>query len=271
MTPPSLPFMAITFLYYRDLTRAEAYYRDVLGLPLVIDQGFAKIFRLADGAHVGLVDEARGMNNWQEAKCVQLCLRVPDVEAWYAWAEEAGLDPIKINVVVQHGVNDHTVMDLLEHFRGSGHIVRLIEFMDVGNRNGWRLDQVMPARQLLEEVQRRWPLRRVDQSYPGEVARRYKYVDGQGEIGFISSVTEPFCGDCSRARLSADGMLYTCLFANRGTDLRESLRDGADDEELSDILSQIWLQRADRYSELRRPEMAEAHILRKVEMYRIGG
>ena len=106
---------------------------------------------------------------------------------------------------------------------------------------------------------------------PGEVARRYEYVDGAGEIGFISSVTEPFCGDCSRARLSADGMLYTCLFANRGTDLRESLRDGADDEELSDILSQIWLQRADRYSELRRPEMAEAHILRKVEMYRIGG
>jgi cyclic pyranopterin phosphate synthase len=162
-------------------------------------------------------------------------------------------------------------MGLLEHFRGSGHIVRLIEFMDVGNRNGWRLDQVVPSRQLLAEVQRRWPLRRVDQSYPGEVARRYQYVDGQGEIGFISSVTEPFCGDCSRARLSADGMLYTCLFANRGTDLRESLREGADDGELSDILSQIWLQRADRYSELRRPEMAEAHVLRKVEMYRIGG
>jgi cyclic pyranopterin phosphate synthase len=188
-----------------------------------------------------------------------------------AAAEEAGLDPIKINVVVQRGVNDHTIMDLLEHFRGSGHIVRLIEFMDVGNRNGWRLDQVVPSRHLLAAVQRRWPLRRVDQSYPGEVARRYKYMDGQGEIGFISSVTEPFCGDCSRARLSADGMLYTCLFANRGTDLRETLRDGVDGDELGDILSQIWLQRADRYSELRRPEMAEAHVLRKVEMYRIGG
>jgi cyclic pyranopterin phosphate synthase len=111
----------------------------------------------------------------------------------------------------------------------------------------------------------------MDQSYPGEVARRYGYMDGQGEIGFISSVTEPFCGACSRARLSADGMLYTCLFANQGTDLRESLRNDADDEELTDILSQIWLQRADRYSELRRPEMAEAHVLRKVEMYRIGG
>jgi cyclic pyranopterin phosphate synthase len=171
-------------------------------------------------------------------------------------AQEAGLTPIKINVVVQRGVNDHTVLDLLEHFRGSGHIVRLIEFMDVGNRNGWRLDQVVPSQQLLELVQTRW---------------HYEYMDGQGEIGFISSVTEPFCGACSRARLSADGMLYTCLFANQGTDLRESLRNNADDEELTDILSQIWLQRADRYSELRRPEMAEAHVLRKVEMYRIGG
>lgn len=188
-----------------------------------------------------------------------------------AAAQRAGLSPIKINVVVQHGVNDHTVLDLLDHFRGTGHIVRLIEFMDVGNRNGWQLDQVVPSRQLLEQVRAKWPLRRVDQTYPGEVASRYEYVDGQGEIGFISSVTEPFCGACSRARLSADGMLYTCLFANQGTDLRESLRNNADDEELADILSQIWLQRADRYSELRRPEMAEAHVLRKVEMYRIGG
>jgi len=188
-----------------------------------------------------------------------------------AAAQRAGLSPIKINVVVQRGVNDHTVIDLLDHFRGTGHIVRLIEFMDVGNRNGWRLDQVVPSRHLLEQVQQQWPLRRVDQSYPGEVARRYEYVDGQGEVGFISSVTEPFCGSCSRARLSADGMLYTCLFANQGTDLRESLRNNADDEELKDILSQIWLQRADRYSELRRPELAEAHVLRKVEMYRIGG
>ena len=186
-------------------------------------------------------------------------------------AQEAGLAPIKINVVVQRGVNDHTVLDLLEYFRGSQHVVRLIEFMDVGNRNGWRLHQVVPSAQLLEQVQRRWPVRRIDQNYPGEVARRYEYVDGQGELGFISSVTEPFCGACSRARLSADGMLYTCLFANQGTDLRESLRNNADDEELKDILSQIWLQRADRYSELRRPELAEAHVLRKVEMYRIGG
>ncbi|MGB5511559.1 MAG: GTP 3',8-cyclase MoaA [Woeseiaceae bacterium] len=186
-------------------------------------------------------------------------------------AAEAGLTPLKINVVVQRGVNDHTIIDLLEHFRGSGHIVRLIEFMDVGNRNGWKMEQVVPSRDLLAQVQRRWPLRRIDENYPGEVARRYEYVDGQGEIGFISSVTAPFCGNCSRARLSADGVLYTCLFATHGTDLRESLRNQADEEELTDILSRIWLQRADRYSELRSPARAEAHMQRKVEMYRIGG
>ena len=186
-------------------------------------------------------------------------------------AELAGLSPIKINVVVQRGVNDHTVLELLGHFRGSGHIVRLIEFMDVGNRNGWRVDQVVPSKELLAAVQSRWPVRAVGRNYPGEVARRYEYVDGAGEIGFISSVTEPFCGSCSRARLSADGVLYTCLFATQGTDLREPLRNGAHDDELADILSRIWLQRADRYSELRRPDVAEAHAQSKVEMYRIGG
>ena len=163
------------------------------------------------------------------------------------------------------------MLDLLEHFRGTGHIVRLIEFMDVGNRNGWRMDQVVPSRDLLAWVKERWSVRPIGQNYPGEVARRYEYLDGQGEIGFISSVTEPFCGSCSRARLSADGTLYTCLFATHGTDLREPLRTGADDEEIGDILSKIWLQRADRYSELRRPEVAETHHLSKVEMYRIGG
>ena len=188
-----------------------------------------------------------------------------------AAAECAGLSPIKINVVVQRGVNDHTVLDLLQHFRGTPHIVRLIEFMDVGNRNGWRLEQVVPSAELKQRIEARWPLRAVGRNYPGEVARRYQYVDGQGEIGFISSVTRPFCGSCSRARLSADGVLYTCLFATHGTDLREPLRNGADDEELAVILSRIWLQRADRYSELRRADVAEMHHFSKVEMYRIGG
>lgn len=193
------------------------------------------------------------------------------VLAGIAAAEKAGINPIKINVVVQRGVNDHTVLDLLEHFRGSGHIVRLIEYMDVGNRNGWKMDQVVPSLELLQTVAERWPVSAVGRNYPGEVARRYQYDDGAGEIGFISSVTKPFCGSCSRARLSADGVLYTCLFATQGTDLREPLRNSADDSELADILSRIWLQRADRYSELRKPDVAEAHPLSKVEMYRIGG
>ncbi len=193
------------------------------------------------------------------------------VLAGIAAAEDAGMSPIKINCVVQRGVNEHTVLELVQHFRGTGHIVRLIEFMDVGNRNHWSMDQVVPSRELLKEIESRWPLRPVGRSYPGEVARRYEYVDGQGEIGFISSVTEPFCGSCSRARLSADGVLYTCLFATHGTDLREPLRSGANDDELADILSRTWLQRADRYSELRRPDVAETHHSSKVEMYRIGG
>jgi cyclic pyranopterin phosphate synthase len=186
-------------------------------------------------------------------------------------AELAGLLPIKINVVVQRGVNDHTLLDLLEHFRGSGHIVRLIEYMDVGNRNGWKQDEVVPSKELLDTVSARWSLSPVGKNYPGEVARRYQYDDGKGEIGFISSVTEPFCGACSRARLAADGVLYTCLFATTGISLREPLRNGASEAELEDIMSRIWLQRADRYSELRRPKVAESHALSKVEMYRIGG
>jgi len=193
------------------------------------------------------------------------------VLAGIAAAEQAGFSSIKINVVVQRGVNDHAVLDVLRHFRGSGHIVRLIEFMDVGNRNGWRMDQVVPSQELLTAIQAQWPVTPVGRNYPGEVARRYQYADGQGEIGFISSVTKPFCGSCSRARLSADGVLYTCLFATQGTDLRQPIRNGASDDDLRDILSRIWLQRADRYSELRRPEVAEAHAQSKVEMYRIGG
>ena len=196
---------------------------------------------------------------------------VDTVLSGIAAAEAAGLGPIKINAVIQRGINDGTVLDLLEHFRGSGHIVRLIEYMDVGNRNGWRLEQVVPSRELLKSIHARWPLRVVGRQYPGEVARRYQYLDGQGEIGFISSVTEPFCGACSRARLSADGVLYTCLFATTGTSLRDPLRNGAGDEELAGILRRTWLAREDRYSELRRPNDRDIPLVSKVEMYRIGG
>jgi cyclic pyranopterin phosphate synthase len=143
--------------------------------------------------------------------------------------------------------------------------------MDVGNRNGWSMDQVVPSRETLKAIQARWPLRAVGRNYPGEVARRYQFVDGEGEIGFISSVTEPFCGSCSRARLSADGTLYTCLFATEGTSLRAALRDGSDDEAIEKILSSVWLKRADRYSETRRPEPVEKPLVNKVEMYRMGG
>lgn len=188
-----------------------------------------------------------------------------------AAAEEAGLTPIKINVVVQRGVNDQQILELLERFRGTGHIVRLIEFMDVGNRNGWRIDEVVPSKELYDRIHERWPLRAIGRSYAGEVASRYSYLDGQGEIGFISSITEPFCGNCNRARLSADGVLYTCLFATRGTSLREPLRSGIDDNELADILSRIWLKRSDRYSELREPDANEKPLLSKIEMYRMGG
>lgn len=193
------------------------------------------------------------------------------VLAGIAAAEQAGLSPVKINVVVQRGVNDHALLDVLEKFRGTGHIVRLIEFMDVGNRNGWSMDQVVPSRETLKMIQARWPLRPVGRNYPGEVARRYQYLDGEGEIGFISSVTEPFCGACSRARLSADGTLYTCLFAATGTNLRKALRDGSGDEAIADILRQVWLQRSDRYSEERRPDTGERPLINKVEMYRMGG
>lgn len=186
-------------------------------------------------------------------------------------AERSGLAPIKINAVVQKGVNDHTVLDLLEHFRGTTHIVRLIEYMDVGNRNDWRREQVIPSKELLTTINARWPLRPVEPGYPGEVARRYQYLDGQGEIGFITSVSAPFCGACSRARLSADGVLYTCLFATTGTSLRDPLRAGATDEELRALLERVWLARSDRYSELRDPERTREHVMKKVEMYRVGG
>jgi len=183
-------------------------------------------------------------------------------------AIDAELTPIKINCVVQRGVNDHTVLDLIEHFRGTGVIVRLIEYMDVGNRNHWGMDKVVPSRELLTRIGERWPVHTVDENYRGEVAKRYRFDDGAGEIGFISSVTHPFCGDCTRARLSSEGVFYTCLFASHGCDLRAPLRSGATDEELTEIISNIWLRRGDRYSEQRAEHPLSE---RKIEMYYIGG
>lgn len=183
-------------------------------------------------------------------------------------AAAAGLAPVKINAVVRRGVNDHTVLDLARRFHGTGHVVRFIEFMDVGTRNGWRMEEVVPGREIVERIGAEMPLEPVEPAYPGEVARRWRYRDGGGEIGVITSVTRPFCGGCTRARLSAEGKLYTCLFATAGTDLRELLRAGADDEELGAAIAGVWQAREDRYSELRTEETAGAP---KIEMSYIGG
>jgi len=184
-------------------------------------------------------------------------------------AQRAELAPIKLNVVIQKGKNEHTALDLLEHFRGTGIIVRFIEYMDVGTLNGWRMDEVVTSKTLLERISARWPLTPVKPNYRGEVARRYAFEDGQGEVGFISSVSEPFCGDCHRARLSADGTVYTCLFAKLGNSLREPLRAGASDADLIGLLQSVWRGRTDRYSEQRGRigQPGEA----RVEMYRMGG
>jgi GTP 3',8-cyclase len=186
-------------------------------------------------------------------------------------ARRAELLPIKVNAVVQRGVNEHTVLPLLERFRGSGVVVRFIEYMDVGNRNHWRSELVVPAKELMGLISARWPLRPLEPEYRGEVARRYAFTDGQGEIGFISSVSQPFCGECSRARLSSDGVMYTCLFATHGTSLRDALRGGASDDHLLELLRQVWLKRTDRYSEQRASLRHDAGEERKVEMFYIGG
>jgi len=182
-------------------------------------------------------------------------------------AAQAGL-PVKVNVVVKRGLNEGSILDIARRFRGTGHVVRYIEYMDVGATNGWRLDDVVPADEILRTIGSELPLEPVDAAYRGEVAHRYRYRDGAGEIGVIASVTQPFCGDCTRARLSADGKVFTCLFAVRGHDLRELLRSGADDGALERTVRAIWEPRADRYSELR---TAETGGLEKVEMSYIGG
>lgn len=186
-------------------------------------------------------------------------------------AAAVGLAPIKINAVVQKGVNDHTVVDLARYFKNSGHIVRFIEYMDVGNRNGWKWDQVVPAAEIIQRIDAEMPLEPVDSNYPGEVANRYRYRDGQGEIGVISSVSQPFCANCTRSRLSTDGKLYTCLFANTGISLRDEMRAGASDDDLKNLIARIWTRRTDRYSEERTELAALQNAPAKVEMYQIGG
>ncbi len=183
-------------------------------------------------------------------------------------AARAGLVPVKINMVVKRGVNDGSVVDMARRFRGTGHIVRFIEYMDVGTTNGWRMEDVVPAAEIIRMINSVFPLEPLAPNYRGEVANRWRYKDGSGEIGVIASVTQPFCGDCTRARLSAEGKLYTCLFASSGTDLRGLLRRGASDEELEQTIRRVWESRSDRYSEIRSSQTVG---LPKVEMSYIGG
>lgn len=183
-------------------------------------------------------------------------------------AVRAGLSPVKVNAVVRRGVNDEGLLDLARHFKGSGHILRFIELMDVGGTNGWRMDQVVSGREIVERISRELPLEPMTPSYRGEVAKRWRYADGSGEIGVITSVTRPFCGDCSRARLSADGGMFTCLFAVSGTELRALLRSGGDDAALAALIRGTWSRREDRYSELR---SESPRGRRRIEMSYIGG
>ena len=186
-------------------------------------------------------------------------------------AAEVGLAPIKINAVVQRGINDHTLVDLARHFKGTGHIVRFIEYMDVGNRNGWKWDEVVSAEEIISRINAELPLEPLKSNYSGEVASRYRYVDGEGEIGVIASVSQPFCGDCTRARLSTDGKIFTCLFAHNGLSLRDPLRAGSSDSELRDLIARVWGRRVDRYSEERSQLAPLQNQTRKIEMYQIGG
>ncbi|MFA7665928.1 MAG: GTP 3',8-cyclase MoaA [Burkholderiaceae bacterium] len=193
---------------------------------------------------------------------------VADVLAGIEAADAAGLRPLKINMVVRKGVNDGQILAMAGHFRGTGHILRFIEFMDVGASNGWRMDDVVPSAEVVRRIAAVFPLEPVEPNYVGEVAARWRYADGAGEIGVISSVTQPFCGDCTRARLSTEGRVYTCLFADAGYDLRTLLRGGADDPTLEAAIGTIWQARSDRYSELRSAAGSRGH---RIEMSYIGG
>ena len=208
-----------------------------------------------------LEDQAFGAMN-------DVAFPVGRVLAGIAAAAEAGLAPIKVNMVVKRGVNDHCIVAMADHFRRQGHILRFIEYMDVGTTNGWCMNDVVPAAEIRKAIEAVWPLEPLEPRYPGEVATRYRYRDGGGEIGLVTSVTSPFCGGCTRARLSADGKLYTCLFAADGHDLRALARGGASDEDILARLRSIWSNRADRYSEAR---TAQGTHEPKIEMSYIGG
>ena len=227
------------------------------------DAGLGRVTVSLDSLDEGVFEQMNGRN-----------YGTGRVIAGIAAAEQVGLTPIKINCVVQRGVNDHTIVDLARHFRGTGHIVRFIEFMDVGNLNGWNVEQVVSADEIVQMISAELSVRALGRNYQGEVANRYAYTDGSGEFGVIASVSQPFCGDCTRARLTTDGRLVTCLFASGGADLRGPMRAGVSDDELAELIAAVWSRRDDRYSELRTAETehaAGAGRSPKIEMYQIGG
>ena len=259
-------------LVRRELHRLVAMLAEIPGLDLTLTTNGSLLERKAAAlAAAGLDRVTVSLDSLDDATF----MRMNDVEFPVAKvldaidaAAAAGLGPIKVNVVVKRGVNDHEVVAMARHFKGTGHIVRFIEYMDVGHTNGWRLDDVVPAAEVVSRISAAMPLEVVAPNYPGEVANRYRYEDGTGEIGVIASVTRPFCGSCTRARLSAEGSLYTCLFATGGHDLRGMLRSGADDQAVMEAISAVWARRSDRYSEIRSEATAGWD---KVEMSYIGG
>ena len=202
-------------------------------------------------------------------------IQVSTVLEGIAAAQRAGFAPVKVNMVVKRGVNDHEIIPMIEHFRNTGIVLRFIEYMDVGNTNGWRMDDMVPAQEILQRIDSHFPLRPIAPDRVGEVAERWRYADGGGEIGVIASITRAFCRDCCRARLSTDGKLYTCLFAGKGLDLRRPLREGATDAAMTALIAKQWQQRSDRYSELRsaatEPLNAATNSQKKIEMSYIGG
>jgi GTP 3',8-cyclase len=259
-------------LLRRDLDRLVALLARIPGLDLTLTTNGvllpAKAQALAEAGLARVTVSLDSLDDDVFRAMNDVDVPVADVLAGIEAAHSAGLAPVKVNTVVKRGLNEESVLPLAGHFRDTGVVLRFIEFMDVGTTNGWRLDEVVPASEIVAAIDAEWPLEPVESNYRGEVARRYRYRDGAGEIGLIASVTQPFCGDCTRARISADGTLYTCLFASGGHDLRAPLREGASDEELAAAIDGIWSRRADRYSELR---SAETPARRRVEMSHIGG
>ena len=259
-------------LVRRELHRLVAMLAEIPGLDLTLTTNGSLLAKQAAAlARAGLQRVTVSLDSLDEASFraindadFPVARVIEGIEA----AAAAGMAPIKINMVVKRGVNEDHVPAMAERWRGSGHIVRFIEYMDVGSTNGWRMDDVVPSAEIVKMIGARHPLEPVDPNYKGEVAERWRYRDGAGEIGVISSVTQAFCASCNRLRLSAEGSLYTCLFAEHGHDLKWLLRRGASDEELVNEIAAVWRARADRYSEIRTAETAKA---RKVEMSYIGG